>query len=139
MEENTKKESPGHQEPASGEPKAGGIGRQTFLGTLAFGGALLAGSGGNAQASQDFSGWPNSYGVLTDLTLCVGCRSCEKACNESNKLPQPAAPFDDASVFEQKRRPDAHAYTVVNRYENPKDKGAPVYRKIQCNHCKEPA
>jgi len=139
MEDNTKKEAPGQQEPAPVESKTGGIGRRTFLGSLAFGGALVAGSGGNASASQDFSGWPNSYGVLTDLTLCVGCRSCEKACNESNNLPQPGMPFDDASAFNEKRRPDAHAYTVVNRYENPKDKGTPVYRKVQCNHCKEPA
>ena len=54
-------------------------------------------------------------------------------------LPKPETPFDDVSVFDETRRPDAHAYTVVNRYENPKDKNVPVYRKIQCNHCKEPA
>lgn len=116
---------------------AKGIGRRTFLGSIAFGGALLA--GGTARASGEFSGWPDSYGVLTDLTRCVGCRSCEKACNEANGLPAPDKPFDDASVFEKKRRPDAKTYTVVNRYENPKDPGAPVYRKVQCNHCKEPA
>ncbi len=26
----------------------------------------------------------NSFGVLVDTTLCVGCRSCEQACNEVN-------------------------------------------------------
>ncbi len=120
--------------------KAGGMNRRVFLGTIAtIGGVTLAGTKSPASASEDFSGWPNSYGLLTDLTTCVGCRSCEKACNEANNLPKPAVPFDDASVFNRTRRPDAHAYTVVNRYENPKDKSTPVYRKIQCNHCKEPA
>lgn len=120
--------------------KRGGMNRRAFLGTVAaIGGAAVAGSAGLARASEDFSGWPNSYGLLTDLTQCVGCRSCEAACNKENGLPKPETPFDDASVFEQTRRPDAHAYTVVNRYDNPKDKNLPIYRKVQCNHCKEPA
>ena len=122
-----------------GEKKCG-INRRTFLSAVAtISGAALVGPASRADASEDFAGYPNSYGLLTDLTQCVGCRSCEKACNEENKLPEPEKPFDDASVFNQIRWPDAHAYTVVNRYENPKDKNMPIYRKIQCNHCKEPA
>jgi Fe-S-cluster-containing dehydrogenase component len=77
--------------------------------------------------------------VLYDLTLCVGCRTCEKACNEENKLAPPAVPFDDPSVFNETRRPMVESYTVVNRYPNPKDPDKPLYRKIQCNHCNEPA
>jgi len=120
--------------------KNSGINRRAFLGTVAtIGGVAMVGSSGLARASEDFSGYPNSYGLLTDLTLCVGCRSCEAACNKENGLPKPETPFDDVSVFNQTRRPDSHAYTVVNRYENPKDKNLPIYRKVQCNHCKEPA
>lgn len=120
--------------------KNSGINRRAFLGAVAtIGGVALAGSGTLARASGEFAGYPNSYGLLTDLTLCVGCRSCEKACNEENNLPKPEVPFDDVSVFDQIRRPDTHAFTVVNRHENPKDKNSPIYRKIQCNHCKEPA
>ncbi len=114
--------------------------RRVFLGTVgAIGGTVLLGSSKKAFASSEFEGYPNSYGVLTDLTACVGCRSCEKACNEVNKLPEPDKSFEDSSVFNENRSPTHKAYTVVNRYENPKDKGKPVYRKIQCNHCKEPA
>lgn len=142
-DETVSKDTAGGKTPGKDNPeprKCGGMNRRSFLGTVAsISGAAIVGSGTLAHASGDFSGYPNSYGLLTDLTLCVGCRSCEKACNEENKLPAPATPFDDASVFSQTRRPDAHAYTVVNRYENPKDKNAPIYRKIQCNHCKEPA
>jgi formate dehydrogenase iron-sulfur subunit len=135
-----KNQDDGEKTPDDAHVPGQGMNRRAFLGTVAaISGAAAVGTGGLAQASVDFSGWPNSYGLLTDLTACVGCRSCEKACNEANNLPKPAVPFDEASVFEQKRRPDAHAYTVVNRYENPKDKNMPIYRKVQCNHCKEPA
>ena len=38
----------------------------------------------------------------------------------------------------QKRRTDETRYTVVNRYEIP-GMDHPLFRKIQCNHCQEPA
>lgn len=93
----------------------------------------------SALGHAHFEGYPDSYGVLHDTTLCIGCRRCEKACNEVNDLPAPDKPFDDPSVLDSKRRTTEKAYTVVNRYiEGEKDR-QPVFRKIQCNHCKEPA
>jgi formate dehydrogenase iron-sulfur subunit len=119
---------------------AKGITRRCFLGTMtAVGASTLIGSRSAESASGEFAGWPNRYGLLTDLTACVGCRSCEKACNEANNLPAPKMPFDDKAAFNEKRRPDSKAYTVVNQYANPKDKDKPIYRKLQCNHCNEPA
>jgi Fe-S-cluster-containing dehydrogenase component len=88
--------------------------------------------------AQGSSERPDHYAMLADLTRCIGCRRCEAACNKANNLPPPEVPFDDKSVFEEKRRPDAGAYTVVNRYKDPKT-GRPVYVKIQCMHCEEPA
>lgn len=85
-----------------------------------------------------FEGYPDRMGVLVDLTRCIGCRSCEAACNKEQQLAAPALPFDDQAVFEDKRRPTEWTYTVVNRYKSKKE-GGPVYRKIQCNHCNEPA
>jgi Fe-S-cluster-containing dehydrogenase component len=124
---------------ASG-PASQTISRRNFLGGAAvFGGATLVGAPCAAEAASDFEGWPDRFGMLTDLTACVGCRSCERACNAENKLPAPEQPFDDPSVFEQIRRPTSSAYTVVNRYQSPDGKGGPVYRKLQCNHCNEPA
>jgi hypothetical protein len=112
--------------------------RNFLIGSAAaIGGTALLGSYKDASASKEFSGWPDRFGCLTDLTACVGCRSCEKACNEANNLPKPDVPFDEGSVFKEKRRPTAQAYTVVNQYKNPKDEGKPLYRKIQCNHCNE--
>lgn len=116
------------------------LSRRNFLGAMAAaGGTALMGSPGEAFALKQLDGWPDRFGMLTDLSLCVGCRSCEKACNEANNLPRPDVPFDDPSVFDETRRPTAKAYTVVNRYENTDDKSRPVYRKVQCNHCNEPA
>lgn len=124
---------------ASG-PASQTISRRNFLGGAAvFGGATLVGAPCTAEAASDFEGWPDRFGMLTDLTACVGCRSCERACNAENNLPAPEQPFDDPSVFEQIRRPTSSAYTVVNRYQSPDGKGGPVYRKLQCNHCNEPA
>lgn len=114
------------------------INRRAFLGSMAaIGGTALLGH--PAEAYEKPKGWPDRYGMLTDLTACVGCRSCERACNEANALPAPEVPFDDARVFEEERRPTASAYTVVNRYENPDNPDRPVFRKVQCNHCNEPA
>lgn len=125
---------------AAGGPAVKTLTRRAFLGgAVAAGGATLAGTPCTAGAAPDLGGWPERFGMLTDLTACVGCRSCEQACNEANGLPAPDRSFDDAGVFEQHRRPTSSAYTVVNRYPHPQGEGAPVFRKLQCNHCNEPA
>lgn len=124
---------------SGGEKGRSAFSRRKFLGTVAvIGGTSLLRKGNDASASKEFPA-SDRFGCLTDLTRCVGCRSCERACNEANKLPPPEIPFDSGSVFREKRRPGAKAYTVVNQYPNPKDKDKPLFRKIQCNHCNEPA
>jgi len=118
------------------------INRRAFLKAIgAIGASGLVGGQGKVLASQEFRGYPDRYGVLSDLTLCIGrnCRKCEEACNRENKLPPPKVPFEDNSVFEQVRRTDVQSYTVVNRYPNPKPGGPPIYVKHQCRHCDEPA
>ncbi len=84
---------------------------------------------------------PEWMGMLTDITLCVGCRKCEWACKDANALPgqRPIEAYEDKSVFEQKRRTDADNFTVVNRYPPAQPSGKPVYIKKQCMHCIEPA
>lgn len=123
-----------------------GISRRKFLTcTLVGAGATaLSLKTTDAFASAKLEGYPDSMGVLVDLGRCVGCRSCEAACNREQNLPDPAQSFDDKAIFDQtfhngqKRRTDEKAYTVVNRYE-PASIEKPVYRKSQCNHCNEPA
>jgi len=123
-----------------GTEERGGVSRRDCLKVLtAVGGTTLIGSSVDAHAYKKFSGWPDRCGMLVDVTECVGCRSCEAACNKANNLPKPDVPFDEKSVFEEKRRPTSSAYTVVNRYSAPEKPGTPMYRKVQCNHCNEPS
>jgi Fe-S-cluster-containing dehydrogenase component len=81
------------------------------------------------------------YGVLVDTSRCVGCRRCEKACNAINTdLPRrPPEFYQDQAVFATRRRMDAAAYTVVNRYPNSREPAKPVYAKFQCLHCQQAA
>lgn len=105
--------------------------------------ALLGGAGAasvlpvEAAPAGSFPGHPESFGVLHDTTLCIGCRRCEGACAETNTLPKPKKPFTDLEVLDKKRRTTATEWTVVNKYEQPGQK--PVFRKAQCLHCAEPA
>jgi len=87
---------------------------------------------------RHFEGYPQSLCVLHDITLCIGCRSCEAGCNKVNELPAPAVPFTDLTVLDRKRRTDAKVYTVVNKF-TPSQGEKPIYVKNQCNHCLEPA
>jgi len=113
--------------------------RRHFLGLLgAAGVSLTTGVAARAASSADVRGLPDAGGVLFDATRCIGCRKCEAACNKVNELPQPDKPFDDLTVLETVRRTSDRAYTVVNKYV-PEAGQPPVFRKIQCNHCLEPA
>ncbi|MFH2204995.1 MAG: sulfate respiration complex iron-sulfur protein HmcB [Elusimicrobiota bacterium] len=121
-----------------------GISRKKFLGVLGAAGASLT-VPKSIRAMQEFKGHPDGFGVLHDTTRCTGCRSCEAACNEVNKLPAPKTPFKDTQVLAQKRRTDYKTFTVVNKYEVEKaaadgsKKLITAYRKSQCSHCMEPA
>lgn len=82
----------------------------------------------------------NTYGVLVDTTVCIGCRKCEAACNQANNLPhQDKSAFEAKSVFNTHRRPTDAAYTVINTFADPAAPEKPYYMKIQCMHCVDPA
>ena len=116
------------------------ISRRKFLGWLGAAGLGTAISGtANSASNKSFSGYPQSNGVLFDSTRCIGCRKCEEGCNKVNELPEPDEAFSDLSVLENERRTTAKTYTVVNRYDGSDSANGPHYRKIQCNHCLEPA
>ncbi len=109
-------------------------------------GTLLFGSG-KAKAGENKENYlprnNDEYGCLVDTTLCVGCRECEKACNQANDLPPKPTEFSDRSVFENNRRPNSNHFTVVNRYPGPpslsQKERKETFIKTQCMHCLEPA
>ena len=114
------------------------ISRRKFLGW--FGAASIGtikGNSASAAGDKHFKGFPDTFGVLHDISLCVGCRSCEAACNKVNDLPASEDSFTDLTVLDQERRTHATTYTVVNKYDDPQK--TPLFKKQQCNHCLEPA
>jgi formate dehydrogenase iron-sulfur subunit len=120
------------------------ISRRGFLklsGTLAA--SSLVAKEGQARAGRTPKTPQDPYGCLVDLKLCVGCRKCEQACNQVNGLPEPQTSFEDTRVLDEKRRPTAMAYTVVNRYFtgrlDERNRLLPTYVKVQCMHCQDPA
>jgi len=63
-----------------------------------------------------------SKGLLIDLTKCVGCRECARACAETNNLPQ-----------EEAQELSATHYTVVQEYN-----GGQTFVRRLCMHCNQP-
>lgn len=114
------------------------ISRRRFLRWLGAAGIGSAVGKSALAAGKHFEGYPESFGVLHDISRCVGCRSCEAACNKVNGLPAPDKPFTDRTILNAERRTTAKTYTVVDKYDVPGRK-SPIFRKIQCNHCLEPA
>ncbi|MBI1388136.1 MAG: Ni/Fe-hydrogenase cytochrome b subunit [bacterium] len=113
--------------------------RRSFFQTAATMGATCV-AGGPLFASETRGDSGDAFGVLTDVSQCIGCRKCEWACNESNHLPtQTLASFEEKEVFDLFRRPDGGHYTVVNKTDPPEGSEKPVFVKYQCFHCDEPA
>ncbi|SPF42851.1 4Fe-4S ferredoxin, iron-sulfur binding protein [Candidatus Sulfotelmatobacter kueseliae] len=63
--------------------------------------------------------------LLYDSTMCIGCKQCEQACADQNKLP-----YSEAIAAESVQ--SAHKYTVVLT------KGDKFMRRL-CMHCEHPA
>ncbi len=117
------------------------INRRDFLKSIGGVGSALLASKGSADASEGAKDFSDHLGVLIDTTLCVGCRSCELACNRiNNDLPHRLSEYyEDRNVFNNRRRMDATMYTVVNRYAGSSKGEKSIYAKFQCMHCLEPA
>jgi formate dehydrogenase iron-sulfur subunit len=114
------------------------LSRRTFLKLAGAAGASALAEWPGSAAAAPGGAADEAMGVLVDTTVCIGCRSCEAACSETNGLPEPAM-FGDEAAFEKRRATDAAVYTVVNRYANPRDNTTPRFVKTQCLHCVQPA
>ncbi len=121
--------------------------RRKFLGAIGAAGLTITGAGKvlagekpvMGAAVKDIEGLPDSYAVLFDSNICIGCRQCEMGCNQENQLPEPDVDFHDPRIFEQIRRTDWKTYTLINQYDDEAPGLGWLYRKTQCMHCLEPA
>jgi len=113
------------------------IGRRFFLKSCAALGAAGAASAlpASQPASSETTAGQDGFGVLVDTTQCLGCRSCETACAESNGLPEPER-VGDETIFAKHRETSQSQFTVVNQA---KGEGEARYAKTQCLHCVVPA
>jgi formate dehydrogenase iron-sulfur subunit len=70
--------------------------------------------------------------ILSDVTRCIGCELCVKACQEANRLP-PEKPWRWV-----KRITDLSSarWTTIRRLEQ---EGGDRFLRRQCRHCLEPA
>jgi len=114
------------------------VGRRKFLGTIST--ATIALAGLKVSANENFTGYPERYGMLIDTTQCIGkdCRLCEDACKKRNKLSLDDLDLKDNSVFDKARRTNSNNFTIVNKFINP-DNQKDIFVKFQCMQCNEPA
>jgi len=73
-----------------------------------------------------------AYGVLVDVTRCVGCNACARACRESNGLPE---------CEENPDHLDCNSLSIVSSQfiGNDANSSETLSVKRQCMHCLHPA
>lgn len=70
--------------------------------------------------------------MLYDASKCVGCRACQMACKDWNKLP--AETTDAASIYESPRGLSAETWTIIKLV---KQDDAWSFGNYRCMHCAE--
>ena len=114
----------------STEPKRRAFLKQVGVGATAMVAAHLLSQAQPAQANSEAA--VSTWGVLIDLTRCVGCNSCALACKAANHLPE-------ADVEPQGLSSTAYTFidtrSVTLAGENSKSR----FVKRQCMHCLDAA
>src|ERR1700690_3153292 len=89
-----------------------------------------------AAAHDSVEASPQAVGMLYDATVCIGCKSCEVACNSANGLP----PDTGASggLHQEPKSLNAHTKNIIKIFQQPNGQVA-SFMKQQCMHCVDPA
>lgn len=74
-----------------------------------------------------------SFSMLYDASLCVGCRACQTACKRRSDLPYET---DPQNLYEMPDNLSANTWTLIQLYKG--DEGE-SFVKHQCMHCINPA
>ena len=103
-------------------------------------GAVAAGAAaavvGPAEAREAKAPLPDAVGLLFDSTRCIGCRACQAACRESNKLPAPPVAAN-GGIYDAPQDLSSSTKNIIKAARDAR--GEPVYVKAQCMHCVDPA
>lgn len=114
--------------------------RRQFLQGLIGGTGLAVISPIDLQANTNEASYSEVPSVLVDISRCIGCRSCMRACKNANGLPNNtnlSVGFPDSWVREELRHDQ---WTVVNPEVGCDPGGLEVSRNVkkQCMQCLEP-
>jgi len=107
------------------------INRRDFIKTIGIAGVTLTVGNELLAAPKKEEKEIEFSGILIDTTLCIGCRTCEHVCAETNGLP-------DTSDEEtgSNRQPTEKQLCVINTFNVD---GNEIFVKKQCMHCNQPA
>ncbi len=103
------------------------------------GGAAAVGAAGvlveRAEARERVEPSPDAVGMLFDSTLCIGCRACQAACKEANKLSADGGElgrgmYDAPSDLNGSTKNIVKAAVAGDRW---------TFVKQQCMHCVDPS
>jgi len=111
-----------------------GISRRAALKGMVIAGGAVAGAR-PAKAAVLPTPPADAVGLLYDATLCIGCKTCEVACNEANHLPADTS-HAPAALYHEPVDLSARAKTVIKLYREGEEQS---FFKAQCMHCVDPA
>jgi Fe-S-cluster-containing dehydrogenase component len=118
----------------------GAIDRRRFLQGLIGGTGLSVISPARLAADSHKTSYAETPSVLVDVTRCIGCRQCMRACNEANDLPDRSELSADFPGSWERQDLRFDQWTVVNAESGLREDGAEVTRNVkqQCMQCLEP-
>jgi formate dehydrogenase beta subunit len=111
------------------------ISRRTAL-QIAAAGAAAAAAPATAEAKVAHKADPADYGLLVDVTRCIGCRACQTKCKEANGKPADAR-IAQGATYDAPVDLNATTLTVIRRWAG--DRTEEGFVKAQCMHCVHPA
>jgi len=123
-----------------GAPDMNTLDRRRFLQ------GLLCGTGLSVISPSSFAADPGNIpiadtpSVLVDVTRCIGCRACMRACKIANDLPNDTDLSVGFPVAWERQELRFDQWTVVNPETGPGTDGIDVTRNVkrQCMHCLQP-
>jgi len=120
--------------------EVGTFNRRHFLQGVLGGSGLAVISPASLQASSHIKSYAEVPSVLVDLTRCIGCRACMRACKDANDLPNEtelSEGFPDSWEHQELR---FDQWTVVNPETGCNGEGYEITRNVkkQCMQCLEP-
>jgi formate dehydrogenase iron-sulfur subunit len=112
------------------------LSRRAFLKQMGVGATAMVAAhllGGQTQAAEaDGKATVPSWGVLIDLTRCVGCNSCALACKAVNKLP-------NGNIEPQGLSSESYSFVDTRQVTTAEGESVTRFVKRQCMHCVDAA